>query len=483
MQEILTVINDYLWGSILLYVLLAGGLYFSIKTRFVQFRRFSYCSKNMFKNRKATDKETVSSFQAFCTSLAARVGTGNMAGVAVAITAGGPGAVFWMWVVALLGMSTSLVENTLAQLYKKNNNDGTFRGGPAYYIERALGSRIGGIVFSVSLIIAFGYAFNSVQSHTIAEALSGYNVNPIVTGIIVALLAASIFFGGIKSIAKFSERVVPAMALLYLAVALLIVIINITEIPSILLMIIKSAFGLEQAAVGSVAVAIKIALENGAKRGLFSNEAGMGSAPNAAATATPNPNHPITQGLMGMLGVFVDTIIICTATAALILLSGDYAISGAEGIALTQFAIEQHIGDAGRTFITVAILLFAFTSIIANYYYGETNLHFIFKKKNPMVLLAYRLSVMAMIIYSALASMDFIWLFADTSMGIMALINLTAILLLGKHVFKLLQDYEDQLNQGIVNPVFKRNDYPFLNESIEDDVWQPKGLKDKISAT
>ena len=468
MMDWVELINDFLWGNVLAWFLLIVGIYFTIRTRFVQVRRFRFSVKNMLRSRENAGEQSISSFQAFCTSLAARVGTGNLAGVAVAIHLGGPGAVFWMWIVALLGMSTSLIENTLAQLYKTNDKDGTFRGGPAYYIEKALDSRVGGIIFSISLIISFGYAFNSLQSNSMAMALAAYDLPSLGVGVTSACLAAMIFFGGIRSIAKFAEKVVPAMALFYLVIALTVVVINITVIPDVIALIVKSAFGFKTAAAGGVAYAMKSALEQGVKRGVFSNEAGMGSAPNAAATATPVPNHPVTQGLVGMLGVFADTIVICSATAAIILVSGAYN-SGLSSIELTQHALSLEIGAWGKHFITIAILLFAFTTLITNYYYGETNLRFIFKDKAP--LLIYRLTVMAIIVLGAIAPFSEIWSLADLSMGIMTLINMVSILLLSKHVFAVLADYEKQLDNGIKEPVFHRGSYPFLDKTIDNDVW------------
>ena len=470
MSELIAAANGVIWGNILIYLLLGAGLYFTVASRFVQFRRFGFSVKTMLGSRETSDNTQISSFQAFCTSLAARVGTGNLAGVAVAIYTGGPGAVFWMWLIALLGMSTSFVENTLAQIYKSNNHDGTYRGGPAYYIQKALGLRWLGVAFSISLIIAFGFAFNSVQSNTISGALSvSYNLPPLGIGIALAALTALIVFGGIRSIARFAEMVVPFMALLYLIVALVIVAMNITELPAVISLIVKSAFGMETAVGGGAGYLISQAIRQGVTRGLFSNEAGMGSSPNAAATATPIPHHPATQGLMGMFGVFVDTIVICTATAAIILLSGLLEPgSGVTGIALTQAALSSQIGSAGQHLISVAILLFAFTSVIANYYYGESNLRFICDKQ--AVVLTYRVLVLGMVVWGAVGELPTVWSFADLSMGIMALINLGVILFLARHIFPVLKDFDQQLDAGIA-PEFDRKKFPFLNKTMDQDVW------------
>ncbi|WP_461535640.1 alanine/glycine:cation symporter family protein [Spongorhabdus nitratireducens] len=468
MNELVTILNDMIWGSILIYLLLGAGIWFTVRTRFVQFRRFGFSFKTMMGSRNTSDANQISSFQAFCTSLAARVGTGNLAGVAAALYLGGPGAVFWMWLIALLGMSTSLVENTLAQAYKTNNGDGTFRGGPAYYIQKALNQRWLAVLFSISLIIAFGFAFNSVQSNSIAAAVSGYGVPPLAIGIGLAVLAGLVIFGGIRTISKVAEAVVPFMAVAYLAVALVVVVMNFAELPEVFALIFRSAFGLQEAAGG----AIGVAMMQGIRRGLFSNEAGMGSGPNAAATATPHPHHPAAQGMLGMAGVFVDTMVICTATAAIILFSGMLeAGSGVTGIQLTQAALSAEVGSWGNHLIALAILLFAFTSLIANYYYGESNLRFIID--NKLVLLAYRVLVLTMVIWGAVGELQLVWNFADLAMGVMALINIGVILVLGKQAFAMLRDLDEQIDSGkpMESISFNRNKFEFLNKTMDQDVW------------
>ncbi len=466
MSNLIDSINGLLWGSVLMYLLLGAGLFFTIKTRFVQIRRFSLAMKTMLGSRNTDCVTHVSPFQAFCTSLAARIGTGNMAGVAVAITMGGPGAVFWMWLIALLGMSTSLAENILAQLYKTNNGDGTYRGGPAYYIEKALKQRWLGIVFSISLIIAFGFAFNSVQSNSIAAAFTSYGISAEAIGIVLAIVSALIIFGGIRSIAKVAEMIVPVMAIGYLGIALVVVFMNISELPAVFALIIKSAFGIETAAGGGVGYLVSQAMQQGIKRGLFSNEAGMGSAPNAAATA--HSKHPANQGMLGMLGVFMDTIIVCTATAAIILMSGALEGTTATGIELTQLALESQVGPIGKHLVALAILLFAFSSIIANYYYGESNLRFIMD--NKWLVHIYRAAVLGMVIWGATSNLPTVWAFADVSMGMMALINLCAILVLSRLVIQVLKDFDDQVDAG-VTPVFNRRKFPFLDKTMDADVW------------
>ncbi|CAM3708039.1 alanine/glycine:cation symporter family protein [Parendozoicomonas haliclonae] len=469
MSEFISAVNGVIWGNVLVYLLLGAGLYFTVASRFVQLRRFGFSFKYMLNSRSTSEDHHISSFQAFCTSLAARVGTGNLAGVAVAIYTGGPGAIFWMWLIALLGMSTSFVENTLAQIYKSNKHDGTYYGGPAYYIEKAMGIRWLGIAFSISLIIAFGFAFNSVQSNSIAAALSTYDIPPLGVGIALAVVTAMIIFGGIRSISRFAEMVVPFMALLYIVIALVVMVMNIAELPAVFALIFKSAFGLESAVGGGAGYLVSQAIQQGVTRGLFSNEAGMGSGPNAAATATPVPHHPATQGLLGMVGVFVDTIVICSATAAIILLSGQLdPTSGVTGINLTQQALSSQIGAIGHHLIALAILLFAFTSVIANYYYGESNLRFICNKEP--VIMVFRVLVLGMVVWGAVGELPLVWSFADMSMGIMALINLVAIIWLARHVFPVLKDFDEQIDAGL-QPEFDRKKFPFLDKTMDQDVW------------
>ncbi len=457
--------NGILWGSVLIYLLIGAGVYFTIRTGFIQFRSFGHMFSLIKGSREGADGG-ISSFQAFSTSLAARVGTGNMAGVAVAITLGGPGAIFWMWMTALVGMSTSFIESTLAQAYKINNQDNTYRGGPAYYIEKGLGQRWLGIAFAICLILAFGLAFNGVQSNSIAAALNtAFGTDHLWVGIILAITVAPIIFGGMRAVSRVAEFIVPFMAIGYLIVALYVIAINIHLIDEVFITIFKSAFGLEQAASG----ALGAAMMQGIKRGLFSNEAGMGSAPNAAATATTNPDHPAAQGYVQMLGVFIDTILICTATASIILLSGALTPdSELTGIALTQTALVAEVGDWGSSFVAIAILLFAFTSLIANYSYGESNITYIFKSK--MAINIYRIAVLGMVVLGAIVDLPTVWAFADLSMGMMAVINLVAILALSGTAFALLKDYEEQHKAG-KSPTFDRKKFPKLDSQIDKDVW------------
>lgn len=461
LNTIINVSNDILWTYVLIAPLILLGLYFTFKTRFVQFRYI----KEMFRllTDGATSKKekgSVSSFQAFCISTASRVGTGNLAGIAIAISVGGPGAIFWMWLIALIGSASSFVESTLAQIYKQPDGNGAYIGGPAYYMEKALNMKWMGIIFSILITICFGLVFNSVQSNTISLALNeAFGVNRILVGAILTLLTLSIIFGGIHRIAKVSEIIVPIMASAYILVALFVVITNISELPAMFALIFENAFGVKQAVGGGIGGALLI----GIKRGLFSNEAGMGSAPNAAATA--NVSHPVKQGLIQTLGVFTDTIVICSCTAFIILLSDVDLSGGLTGIQLTQNALSSQIGSFGSIFIAICVLLFAFSSIVGNYYYGEANIEFLTKKK--IYLNLYRICVAVMVLFGATVSMDIVWNLADVFMALMAITNLIAIALLGKIAFKALDDYRAQKKAGIKDPVFKASSIPELKNVNE----------------
>jgi len=468
--DLINLMNDLLWGSILVYLLVGVGIYFTVRLGFIQFRHFGHMF-SVLKNSRKADSAGISSFQALCTSLAARVGTGNMAGVAVALTAGGPGAIFWMWLIAMLGMATSFAESTLAQLYKTRDNDGNYRGGPAYYMEKGLGMRWMGVLFSIFLIIAFGLVFNAVQANAIASAMNtAFDFERSYTGVGIVIISAFVIFGGIRKIARTAEIIVPIMALAYLAIALFIMFANIERVPEVIALIFKSAFGLQEAAAGGLGYAIAQAMINGIKRGLFSNEAGMGSAPNAAASATPYPPHPASQGYVQMLGVFMDTIVICSATVAIILMSGEYVPHGeVTGIELTQRALTTQVGSWGGIFVAVAIFFFAFTSIIANYSYAETNLIFL-EHNNKKGLVLFRIIVLGMVMFGSLATLPTVWALADVSMGLMAIVNLVAIILLSGIVIKLAKDYNRQLDAGKV-PTFDANDFPELKSQLEDGIW------------
>lgn len=463
LNNLIVSFNDFLWGYILIILLICAGLLFSFKTKFVQFRY----TKEMFRllgdgiGKSNKEKGGVSSFQAFCISTASRVGTGNIAGVAIAVAVGGPGAVFWMWLIALIGSASSFVESTLAQIYKTKDKD-SFRGGPAYYMEKGLGKRWLGIIFSILITISFGFVFNAVQANTVSVAFnSAFGLSRGAIGIILAIVTALVIFGGIHRVAKVSEIIVPILAVLYILIAIIVLILNITEIPSVFKLIFESAFGIKQLTAGGLGAAVM----QGIKRGLFSNEAGMGSAPNAAATA--DVTHPVKQGLIQTLGVFTDTLLICSCTAFIILLSGQYADSSLTGIELTQKALVSQIGPFGAYFIAICILLFAFSSIVGNFYYGQTNIEFI--HTNKVLLNIYRILVIGMVLFGSIAKVDLVWNLADLFMGLMAILNIITILFLGKYSFLALKDYTAQKKAGIKEPVFKASSIPGL-ENVEE--WQ-----------
>lgn len=472
MVTVINFLNTVFWGYVLIYGLIAVGIYFTIRLRFQQVLHFGEMIRSITA-APASDRQGISPFQALCTSLASRVGTGNIAGVAVALVLGGPGAIFWMWVVAFVGMATAYSESTLAQLYKvKDETDATavYRGGPAFYIARGLGLPWLGAVFSVCLILSFGLVFNAVQANSIADAMQGaFGLPKIATGLGLAALTAIVIFGGIRQIAQVAEYVVPFMAGVYLLVAIIVVIMNITEVPAMLWHIIGNAFGLTEAA-GGVAGGVAAAMLNGVKRGLFSNEAGMGSAPNIAAAATPNPHHPSSQGFVQAFGVFIDTILVCTATALMILLSGVYAPGGElTGTQLTQSALADHIGSIGPIFVAVAIFFFAFTSIIGNYAYSEMALSFL-GLGSKTGLLALRCLVLVMVVWGALQAVATVFDLADASMGLMATINLLAILALSGTVVALTRNYFDQRRAGLT-PKFRAADHPGISKGVDHQIW------------
>ena len=454
-------INNLLWTYILVIMLLGCAIWFTIRTRFVQFRMLKEMIRLLGESTSQTKRNAhqVSSFQAFAISLASRVGTGNLAGVATAISIGGPGAVFWMWIIALLGASSAFVESTLAQLYKVRGKD-SFIGGPAYYMKKGLKQPWMGIVFAILIIFTFAFSFNTVQSNTICAAFEqAFHVEHTLMGIVLTILTLLVIFGGIQRIAKVSSVIVPLMALSYILLAFTIVLMNIPRLPEVIELIIANAFGWEQALGGGIG----IALMQGIKRGLFSNEAGMGSAPNVAATA--NVSHPVKQGLIQTLGVFTDTLVICTCTAFIILISGMYIHGETNGIQLTQMALDTEIGSGGSTFVAIAILFFAFSSIIGNYFYGEANLRYL--TENNQIIWVFRILCCTMVMLGALSSLDLVWGIADICMGLMAIFNLIAITLLGKYAFRLLDDYRSQKRNGIKDPVFTKDKMKDIEQDIE----------------
>ena len=468
MNELITQINDAIWGYVLIAALIICGIWFTWKTRGVQFRMVgemirlltdSATSGTGSLSDKDKNHKHISSFQAFAVSVATRVGTGNLAGVATAIAIGGPGAVFWMWVIALIGSATAFIESTLGQLYKQRHKD-SFVGGPAYYIEKGLHCKWMAYLFAVLITITFGLSYNSIQSNTICGAMQeAFGWNPLIVGGILSVVALIIIFGGLHRIANVSAVLVPLMAIGYFILVVVIIIMNIQLIPHVMKVIFTSAFGLEQGVGGAIGATIM----NGVKRGLFSNEAGEGSAPNVAATATVS--HPVKQGLIQALGVFTDTLLVCSCTAFMILISGLYNTPELNGIALTQAALNSEIGAIGPTFIAIAILLFAFSSIIGNYYYGEANIRFM--TSSNTVLTVYRVfSGGVLVMFGAMASLEIVWNLGDLCMALLTACNLVAIISLGKYAFRLLDDYRQQKRRGIKEPVFHRGQLPEIEKDL-----------------
>ena len=470
MNDLITSINDIIWSYVLIGALVGCGLWFTWRTRFVQFRMVGEMIRLLTESavntveeqvkEKEGKKRHISSFQAFAVSVATRVGTGNLAGVATAIAIGGPGAVFWMWIIALVGSATAFVESTLAQLYKQKHKD-SFIGGPAYYIQKGLKQRWMAVLFAILITCQFGLSNNSIQANTICGAMQeAFGWSPVWVGSALALMALFIVFGGIQRIAHVSSILVPVMAIGYVILAVVIIVMNIHLIPHVFKVIVLDAFGVTQIAGGGIGAAMM----NGIKRGLFSNEAGEGSAPNVAATATTT--HPVKQGLIQALGVFTDTLLVCSCTAFIILISGLYQVPDLNGIALTQSALQSEVGNVGPMFVAVAIFLFAFSSIIGNYYYGEANIRFI--TPNTKVMTLYRIaSAGLMVIFGALASFELVWNIVDFFMAFLTACNLVAIVLLGRYAFRLLDDYRQQKRRGIQEPTFHRHQLPEIAADIE----------------
>ncbi|MGB8712999.1 MAG: alanine/glycine:cation symporter family protein [Onishia taeanensis] len=464
-------LNDLLWGKVLLVLLITVGVGFTIASRFVQFRYFGRMFQILGASQafKRDKHGHLSSFQALVLSVAGRVGGGNIAGVAVAITLGGPGAVFWMWMVGLMGMATSFLECTLAQTYKQASSDGTYRGGPAYYIVKGLGSRwtwLAGL-YSVLLLLTFGFGFTALQSYAVATSFGdAFGVPVLYSGLALAMLVGLIIFGGIKRIARISEVLVPFMAGGYILIALLVLGMNIDKIPDVITLIVKSAFGLEPAIGGGIGAAIMM----GVKRGLFSNEAGLGSAPNVAAVAYVP--HPANQGIVQAFSVFIDTVIICSATAFMILLSGVYdpaSTNEVAGIALTQAALADHVGEWGRTFVSLALLLFAFSTILYNYYLGENSLNF-FSRDNQTLFNAFRVAIVLLVCWGATTDLGTVFGFADVTMGLLAVANLIALILLFKPGLRILKDFDGQIRGGIKQPIFDAKQHPDMN--LDPKAWE-----------
>ncbi len=452
-NDLLTRLNDFMYTYVLIIMLAGTGIYFTVKTKGVQFRLLKDGIESMLEKaeRDESSEKKVSSFQALMISTASRVGTGNIAGIATAIAAGGPGAVFWMWVMALFGGASAFVESTLAQIYKVKQ-DGQYRGGPSYYMERALGKRWTGILFSVLLIMCFSYGFNGLQAYNMSSALEYYIPNysqtmgPMIVGLVIAAATALVIFGGMHRISFFSSIVVPIMAGLYILLGIVTMIMNITELPGVFTLIIKEAFDVQAIMGGFTGSAVVI----GIKRGLFSNEAGMGSAPNASASA--DVEHPVNQGLVQVISVFIDTILICSATAMMLFTSGVEGVSGVmDGIPFVQAAVKANVGEIGIHFITFSIFAFAFSSVIGNYFYAESNILFI--KNSKFLLFCFRITCVAAVFLGAQADFSLVWNLADVSMGFMAIVNIIAIFLLRETAIAALDNYEELRKQG-KKPVF-----------------------------
>lgn len=470
LNNILTRVNDFMYTYPLLILLVGAGVYFTVRTRFVQGRLLGEAFRVLLEKAEVKDgKKQVSSFQALMISTASRVGTGNIAGIATAIAAGGPGAVFWMWVMAVIGSASAFIESTLAQVYKvKDGKD--FRGGPSYYMEKALGKRYLGIIFSVLLIICFAYGFNGLQSFNMSSSLEYYipgyadSVYPAVIGAVLAAATAFVIFGGVHRIGFITSVIVPVMAGGYLLMGLATMVMNAGRIPEVFALIFREAFDGKAIFGGFAGSAVVI----GIKRGLFSNEAGMGSAPNASASAAVS--HPAKQGLVQVLSVFIDTLLICSATAMMLLLSGVEGKSGVlDGIPYVQQAISANVGTWGIHFITFSIFIFAFSSLVGNYYYAESNIKFI--KDDKRLLFVFRVSCLLAVFLGAQADFSVIWNVADITMGGMAVLNIVVILLLGGTAVKVLRDYEEQKKRG-VEPVFRAEELGIGNT----ECWGEEGL-------
>lgn len=470
MPDFLSFISEILWGSVMIYLLLGCGIWFTWRTGYIQFRYIRQFSKSLKRSLKPGEGG-LTSFQVLCISLAARVGSGNLAGVALAITVGGPGAVFWMWVAAIIGMASSFAECSLAQLYKERDANGQFRGGPAWYMTRGLGMRWMGVLFSLFLLLAYGLIFNTVQANSMAHALNyAFDIPFNFTGVVVAFFALLVMMRGMKGVARLSQWLVPLMGLVWVVTCLLISLWHIGEMPDIIIMIIRSAFGLQEAAAGAVGYSVSQAITSGFQRSMFSNEAGMGSTPNAAAAAASFPPHPAAQGIVQMIGVLIDTIVICSASAMVVLLSGHGTkTTGYDGIQLIQHAMNVLVGNWGASFVAIVMVMFAFTSIVANYVYAENNLIFL-RCNKPWALWLLRIGTLLMVVIGSQLSLPVVWQMADVIMALMAITNLSAILLLSPVVRIIARDYLRQRKLG-VTPVFDPDYYPEIAQQLAPESW------------
>lgn len=454
LNDALVALNDNVW-MVIPFLLVAAGAYFGLRTLLVQLRLVPDMMRAVVEKPTDSAGESISAFQAFTISAASRVGTGNIVGVAIAITLGGPGAVFWMWVIAVIGGATAFVESTLAQLWKTRDGDG-YRGGPAYYITRGLNQRWLAVAFGIAITMTYGFVYNAVQSNSIADAVStslgtsSTTLNAII-GASLAVLTGLIIFGGVQRIARFTQVIVPFMAVAYLLMGLIVLAMNLSAIPGMFALIVSHALGFEQIAGATLGAAFM----NGMRRGLFSNEAGQGSAPNAAATAAVS--HPVKQGLVQTLGVYFDTLIVCSITAFIILLSNPAYGEGVQTANLTQSALASEVGDWGIHAVTVILFFLAFSSVIGNYYLAQANVEFFTQK--PAVMFAFRCLVVLSVFGGALGKITLVWSLADTFAALMVVINLIAVVPLAGIAVRLLKDYSAQRAAGH-DPIFLAANHP-----------------------
>lgn len=469
-KSITSILNDRIYTYILIPLLLVLGIYFTIRISFGQITNLKHSIKLITK--KSDDKDAISPFKAFTISAASHIGTGNIVGVAAAISVGGPGAVFWMWITAIIGGASSFVENTLGQVFKEKKDDGTYKGGPAYYMNKTLKKPVIGTIFSVIICVVYGFMFNAMQSNTIASGMgSSFNIPTWVVGLVVISFTAIIIFGGIRRIADLTSVLVPVMAVLYMIVVIIILITNYNKVPKMFGVIFKSAFNFKAGFAGLFTSAIL----NGVRRGLFSNEAGMGSVPNASSVA--EVSHPAKQGLIQSLGVYLDIIIVCSLTAFVIIIGGEkiYLNTNLEGLEITQMALASEVGNWSKYFLSICILMFAFSSIIGNYYYGENNILNLGLGKKSLNI--YRLFVLGFVFLGSIGDFSVVWNTGDVFMGIMAIINLLALIFIGKIAIVVYKDYMKQLKSG-KDPVFEPEKIPELEKYLPEITAWDKDRKE-----
>ncbi|WLI75534.1 sodium:alanine symporter family protein [Kosakonia sp. H02] len=470
MPEFFSFISEILWGSLMVYLLAAAGIWFAFRSGFVPFRFIADFGQSL-KSSRSAPRDALSSWQALCLGLATRLGSGNLAGVAFALTTGGPGAIFWMWIAALVGMATSFAECSLAQLYKERDGENQLRGGPAWYMERGLGMRWMGVLFSIFLLLTYGLVFNTIQSSVVTRAVHyAWQVPGIVTGVVLATCCFLLMIKGLKNVARLLQWLVPVIAFIWIVVSFGVSLWHASLLPDVFATIIKSAFGWQEAATGTMAYTLSQAMTSGFQRSMLTNEAGMGSSPNAAAMAASSPPHPAAQGIVQMIGVLTDTFLVCTASALVLLLAGNAPANNVYvGIQLMQQSMVSLTGNWGAGFIAFIVVLFAFTSIVANYLYAENNLIFL-RRNSPRNVWLLRSGVLVMVLFGSVLSVPLIWHIADVVMALMAMINLIAILLLTPVVSLLARDYFRQRKLGVI-PVFNAQRYPEIKRQLAPGTW------------